>query len=182
MDTKRIVNVSLGYDVANAMDLYVNAFGDPGKRFSAFMRERSIRVQHNFTMLCLEWFKALAKVDHYDERNQASVEFAKKLSAVLKYDQLSMHKLSARGIEEEFIFDFRDDKSAVELMERYLRMAKDNELFINRMLNNHRTIQQNFSRLCCSWFGAIADMPARNKPYVVLARKTYANYKGFPMI
>ena len=99
MDTKRIVNVSIGYDVANAMDLYVNVFGEPGKRFSAIMRERSVRVQHNFTMLCFEWFKALAKVEHYDERNEASVAFAKKLPVAVKYDHLSKHKLSACGIE-----------------------------------------------------------------------------------
>ena len=90
--------------------------------------------------------------------------------------------MSARGIEEEFIFDFRDDKSAVDLMERYLRITKDNEGFINKMLNVHKTIQQNFSRLCCEWFRAISDMPVRNKPYVTLAKKAAAHYIGFPMI
>ncbi len=182
MDTKKIVNVSIGYDVANAMDLYVNVFGESGKRFSAIMRERSVRVQHNFTMLCFEWFKALAKVELYDERNEASVAFAKKLPVAVKYDHLSKHKLSAHGIEEEFIFDFRDDKSAVDLMEQYLRLTKDNEGFINMMLGVHKTIQQNFSRLCCEWFRAISDMPVRNKPYVTLAKKAAVHYKGFPMI
>ncbi len=182
MDTKRIVNVSLGYDVANAMDLYVNVFCDPSKHFSCVMRERSVRVQHNFTMLCFEWFKALAKVKYYDDRNKASVEFAKKLLIAFKYDDLRKHKLSANGVEEEFIFDYRDDKSAVDLMERYLRLTKYHEGFINKMLTVHKTIQQNFSRLCCEWFRTTSDMPIRNKPYVALAKKAAANYEGFPMI
>lgn len=182
METKIIVNVSNGYDVAVGMSLYVNSFSNPGRRFYDAMRKASVRVQHNFTILCFEWFQALANLKDYDERNEASVAFAKKLPIAVRYDHLSKYKLSAHGIEEEFIFDYKDDGSAAVMLEHYLRMCEDNDAFILEMLRTHRTLQQNFSRLCCEWFRAILDMPEQNKPYVPLAKKAAAYYKGFPMI
>lgn len=182
METKIMVDVSNGYDVADGMDLYVNSFSCPSRRFYDAMLKKTTKVQHDFTMLCIEWFEKLAEVSIYDERNAAAVEFARNLPDSVIHHGLEKHKLSSYEIEKEFHFDFRDDDSAADMLERYLGVSKNNDKFICKLLRSHRTLQQLFSSLCCGWFKTISDISAQNKPYITLAKKAAAGYKGFPMI
>lgn len=176
------VKVRDGNSVAEGIELYVNSFGNPGKAFYEDMLKRSVNVQHNFTILCLEWFEALANTKNFDERNEASVEYAKSITELIKYGQPVMRKASSRGSEDVFLFDYRSDESAAELLEWYLRTAESNEAFVNKLLHAHRTNQQSFSRMCCEWFTILSKISARRKHYVALARKAAKSYKKFPLI
>ena len=182
METKRMVDVSNGHDVADGMILYVNSFSCPSRHFYDAILKKPAKVQHDFTMLCIEWFEKLAEVSIYDERNAAAVEFARNLPGLVIHHGLEKHKLSSCGREKEFHFDFRDDDSAADMLERYLSVSKDNDKFIFKMLRAHKTLQQIFSSLCCGWFKTISDIPAQNKPYITLAKKAAAGYNSFPMI
>ncbi len=182
MDTKVVLNVSDGCDVANGIDLYVNSFGCPSEHFYNAMLEKSVRVQHNFTLLCVEWFRELAAVSYYDERNEASIEFARNIPFEVKYFDLPRRELLELGIPKQYEFDFRNDFSASDLIERYLRLNNNNEKFISKLLESHATIQQNFSRLCCEWLRRISNVFIVDEPYVTLAKTVVAHYKGFPKI
>lgn len=176
------VKVRDGSSVAEGIELYVNSFSNPGKAFYEAMLKKSVNVQHNFTILCLEWFKALANANNFDKRNEASVEYAKSIADVIKYGQPVMRKASSKGIEDVFLLDYRSDESVAELMEWYLRTTESNEAFVNKLLRAHRTNQQSFSRMCCEWFKILSKIPARRKHYVVLARKAVRTYKRFPLV
>lgn len=176
------VKVREGKSVAGGIELYVNSFGNPGKAFYDDMLKKSVNIQHNFTILCLDWFKALANTKYFDKRNEASVEYARSIAEVIKYEQTVMRKASSRGVEDIFLFDYRSDESAAELLEWYLRTTENNEAFVKELLRAHRTNQQSFSRLCCEWFKVLSNISARRKHYVVLARKAVKSYKKFPLV
>ena len=65
-------DISDGLVISSAMGTYVNSFCTPRERFYECMLSKNINVQHNFTLLCLEWFRTLANTDDVDERNMAS--------------------------------------------------------------------------------------------------------------
>ena len=181
--TMTVQNVADGNEVAKAIGLYVNSLVTPGKAFNAYMLQTDRNVQHNFTMLCLEWFRALAETNDYDDRNEASRRYANIISHEMKYEQLARQKMSAKGVKSTFEFDYRSDESAVQLLERYLRLSENNEEFIFQMLYRvHKTSQQCFSGMCCEWFKTAAELPARRKRYVLLARKAAKHYTWFPFI
>jgi hypothetical protein len=65
-------------EVAQYMSNYVNSFGG----YEAFCDEMSKEhrtLQQNFTKLCIAWLKTLAKAEHFDPRNEASVQLARKI-------------------------------------------------------------------------------------------------------
>ena len=178
-----IQDVSDGNEVAKAIGLYVNSLVTPGEAFNVYMRQTDRNVQHNFTMLCMEWFRALAKTNNYDGRNEASRRYANIISYEMQCEQFVRQKMSAKGVESAFEFDYRSDESAVQLLERYTRLSKDNRDFIRTMLNYvHKTCQQSFSGMCCEWFKTAAELPARRKRFVLLARKAVKHYTQFPFI
>lgn len=50
----------------------------------------------------------------------------------------------------------------------------DTKGFINQMMNEHRTLQQSFTRICMSWIYALAETPyydERNEESVMVARQ-----------
>ena len=175
-------DISYGLVVSSAIGTYVNSYCAPGKRFYECMLSKSTNVQHNFTLLCLEWFITLANTTSVDGRNLASHQFAKK--AVNEYcnETLNKRKVSAKGVNRYFEFDYRDDEQAAALLERYLRITDDNDEFMHGMLRVHKTCQQLFSRLCLEWLKRVSELPTRRKHYVVLARKVMKHYTRFPMI
>lgn len=175
-------DISDGLVISSAMGTYVNSYCAPRECFYECMLSKNINVQHNFTLLCLEWFRTLAITDDIDERNMASHEFAIKATNEYRYESLDKRIVSSRGINRYFEFDFRDDEQAAELLERYLRTSDNNEEFMHGMLRVHKTCQQLFSRLCLEWLKRVSELPTRRKHYVVLARKVMKHYTRFPMI
>ena len=176
--TIEIPDVSDGGVIATAVSVYVNSYTTPGRHFYECMLERDTDVQHNFTMLCIEWFKQLANVSIYDERNLASVGYAKRIWDV---EPMERRKLSSRGIKREFVFDSRDDECAAAMFEAYLRLSECNGELIYGLLQIHRTSQQSFSRMCCEWFRCAAELTTRH-PYVTLAKRAAKQYHGFPLV
>ena len=177
-----IKNLSDGNEVAGAIEMYVNSFTTPGKKFYEYMLKTEGNVQHNFTMLCLEWFLALANVHSFDGRNEMSVELAKKISEELRYDVLSKRKMAAKGIPHEMTFDYRNDEAAVRLFENYLRLAESNEAFVNKMLHAHRTNQQSFSRMCVYWLLRLTELSSKRTTCIRLAKKVKKHCRYLPMI
>lgn len=181
--TVYLKNASNGAEVANAIgSLYVNSFTNPGEEFYKQMFAKGRNVKHNFTMLCFEWFSGLARVTNYDERNQAAVDYAQKLNLILQNEQLNRQKMQKDGILIGCDFNYRDDKDAVRLIEKYLRLSEDNNAFIAQMRNAHRTNQQSFSRLCGRWFQYVSEHSEEKSKYVVMAKKAAELYCDLPLV
>lgn len=64
-------------DAVQTMSSYVNSMGTDYKEFARLMSYEHRTLQQNFTKLCIAWLKQLSETENYDERNRASVEFAK---------------------------------------------------------------------------------------------------------
>ena len=175
-------DISDGLAVSSALGTYVNSYSAPRELFYKCMLLKNINVQHNFTLLCLEWFRELAKTTSIDGRNEASHEFALKVVNEYRYESLDKRRISARGVKHYFEFDFRDDMQAAELLEGYLRTSENNDEFMSGMLRVHKTCQQLFSRLCLEWLKRVSELPTKRKHYVILARKVMKHYTRFPMI
>lgn len=175
-------DISDGLLVSSAMGTYVNSYSAPRERFYEGLLSKDRGVQHNFTMLCLEWFRILANTDDIDERNMASHEFAIIAADEYRYESLDKRRISARSVNRYFEFDFRSDEQAAELLERYLRTSENNDEFMRGMLRVHKTCQQLFSRLCLEWLKRVSELPTPKTHYVVLARKVMKHDTRFPMI
>lgn len=81
---------------------------------------------------------------------------------------------------EEYERNEREEKEAKDLAEhitRYVNTFSDNlPKFIEAMGHEHRTLQQNFTRLCFEWLKHLASLPEnwydlRNEASVKMARK-----------
>ena len=173
-----IMNVAEGDAVAYAIVTYVNSYEPPKESFYDRMLAKSKRVQHNFTMLCLEWFKLLAETTDHNEQNAASYEYAVQMPYEVRYDLHEKKKLSKLFVKREFAFDFENDKQAADLFECYLRRSYSDLGFLGAMLCVHKPCQQMFSRMCCEWLRRVAALPSK-RPYVLLARKAAEHYVDF---
>lgn len=173
-----IMNVAEGDAVAYAIVTYVNSYETPKESFYDRMLSKGERVRHNFTMLCLDWFKALAETTNHNEQNAASYEYALQMPYDVRYDLHEKKKLSKLFVKQKFVFDFENDKQAADLLECYMRRADTYRGFIGAMLCVHKSCQQMFSRMCCEWLRRVAALPS-NKRYVLLARKAAAHYVDF---
>lgn len=178
-----IENSADGDTVARAIgSMYVNSYTCPTEQFYEYMMLTDKNVKHNFTMLCLEWFRNLAKIDGYDERNEASVYTARSIADEIVEEAISRQKLPKNGTLPKCSFNYRSDADAVKLLEKYLRLSKDNKAFIYTMLYHvHRTNQQSFSRLCLKWLKKVSELSSRAR-YVILSQKAVKHYRYLPMI
>lgn len=179
-----IENSANGDAVANAIgSLYVNSYTCPTEQFYEYMMLTNKNVKHNFTMLCLEWFRILAETKDYDGRNEASVQTARRIADEIRYEFLGRQKMAKNGILPECNFNYRSDADAVRLLEKYLRLSEDNRAFIYTMLYNvHKTNQQSFSRMCLTWLKKVSELTAKRTRYVILARKAVKHYRYLPLV
>lgn len=179
-----IENSANGDSVARAIgSLYVNSYTCPTEQFYECMMQTDKNVKHNFTMLCLEWFKNLAETKAYDERNEASVQTARRIADEIKYEFLCRQKMAKNGVLPECDFNYRSDVDAVRLLEKYMRLSEDNGAFIYTMLYHvHKTTQQRFSQMCLIWLKKVSELTAKRARYVILARKAARHYTRFPFI
>lgn len=70
--------------LSDKMADFVNSFStEKNKLFAEAMAGKHRTLQQNFTRLCIAWFQQLAVAEYYDDRNQASVELARKLKPIL---------------------------------------------------------------------------------------------------
>ena len=177
----RIVNISDvadGYTVACTIVTYLNQYEKPEECFFDRMLSKSKKVQHNFTMLCLEWFKMLAETTDHNEDNAGSYEYAVQMPYEVRYAAHPKYKLSKLFVKKEFEFDYDNDVQAADLLECYLRRSYSDFGFVGAILSVHKFRQQWFSRMCCEWLRRAAALPSK-RPYVLLARKAAEHYVDF---
>lgn len=68
-------------EVASALTTAVNCYFTERKAAEYMLREHRT-LQQTFTRVCVEWLKVLSTVEHYDDRNAASVKLAKDLMSI----------------------------------------------------------------------------------------------------
>lgn len=169
----QIIDISDGSEVAGVVvGLYCNGCSFAYDSFINQMLMEKSDVQHNFTVLCLEWFRELAKESYYDKRNEDSVMLARKISQ--ECGDAPLHKnLNPKGIEKFIEIRYVQGGEIEKLTVSYLKTScKDYMPFIQKTMSEHKTLQQNFSRLCIKWFSAVCRMnPKSKKSHIAAAAK-----------
>ena len=175
-------NTANGNEVAEMIGLFVNSLKYPSEDFYKLMLQRKENVKHNFTVLCIEWFKKLANTKRYDGRNEASVSMAKDIAMEFEAEVLSKRRMSSKGILPECVNEILDDTAAIRIIEKYLRLSSDNEQFIYTMLYYvHLTNQQSFSKMCAMWLDTLSNEQSK-KQYVLWAKRAVKYYRYLPMV
>lgn len=80
-----------GEEIARVMSDFVNSNGCSEREMNGFvdkMTSEHRTLQQLFTRLCFKWILNLAKREHFDERNKASVETAKEIVKAVGEDKL----------------------------------------------------------------------------------------------
>lgn len=173
-----VKDITDGAEVAgNFFSIYLNTFPYPAKEFIDSLLVKDEGVKCNFTKLCLEWLVALADAD-YDGRNEDSVMYARKIKACIGSIELPRRRLLKKDANKECGFDRADNCRAADFIEKYLRLNENNREFIRSGLNSHKTLQQNFTRMCIKWFKALAEHPKSSKFYIKLAVKADRFHTG----
>ena len=70
-------------EAVNTVSDYVNSFSCDYDGFAKRMGMEHRTLQQNFTKLCCAWLKYLSTTECYDDRNLASVKFAKSVKEQL---------------------------------------------------------------------------------------------------
>lgn len=139
---------------------YVNCCPYGHQTFLSALQGEEWEVQHNFTSLCLEWFTQLSVAELYDERNEDAVLLARKIASVVDLELLVHQKSSTKDYPEFMTINYVNGTSVEKAMAAYLNLAVDSyQPFLQVMLNEHRTLQQNFSRLCGEWLVSVENNP-----------------------
>gem|GEM_PF-546946 len=170
---KRLIeNPADGSAVASVTaGLYLNYRPFAHEEFMQAMLGEKPTVQYNFTVLCIEWFLALAKVNYFDLRNEDSVMLARSISG--QCGKLPHKQISSMKTERNIAVEYLNCKSMQQLMVSYLKASwESNDAFIKTLLAEHRTLQQNFSRFCIGWFQTLCKAkPGSRMAHAVLAAK-----------
>ena len=175
-------NTANGNEVAEMIGLFVNSLKYPSEDFYKLMLRRKENVKHNFTVLCIEWFKKLANTKRYDGRNEASVSIAKNIAREFETEDISKRRMSSKGVLPQCVNENLDDAAAIRIIEKYLRLSSDNEQFIYTMLYYvHLTNQQSFSKMCAMWLDTLSKEQSK-KQYVIWAKKAVKHYRYLPLI
>lgn len=88
--SKREIDPDDPEQVVGVMSTFLNTMGDGDaiKGFVAAMSREHRTLQQGFTRLVVAWILDLAKREHYDLRNEASVMLAKKIVESVGADSL----------------------------------------------------------------------------------------------
>lgn len=70
-------------EMAQQITLYVNNLSFNPDEFIDEMSRQHRTLQQRYTLLCVAWLKKLADIEYYDDRNEASVKFAKSIKKEL---------------------------------------------------------------------------------------------------
>ena len=106
--------------------------------------------------------------------------FARKLSCIFTQPMPKTVKKVSDGVQG-FRFDFRSGESAANLLEQFFEHSDNSGAFIEKMLGEHRTLQQSFSRLCGEWFKTAAGLQG-NSSYIKDAIQAERVYSGMPLL
>lgn len=138
--------------------IYLNRHSHGSKIFMDTMAAQNEKIQYNFTLLCAEWFRRLSEVNCYDDRNEASVMLGKRLVAQFPFEELPYKKRLGKDAPAQITLNYDDGSAVAQALAAYLTLcAPDYDAFLKTMLYEHKTLQQNFSRLCVKWLKGLAD-------------------------
>lgn len=74
----------------NTVSSLVNSMCFDSKEFARLFTCQHRTLQQNLTRLCVAWLKELSNMEYFDDRNKASVEFAKSIKEQLDNVALPM--------------------------------------------------------------------------------------------
>ena len=158
----RQVDTSDGRQVAAILfDFYLNSFSSNHNAFMERFSAEPMEVQHNFMALASQWFLEMSEWEpwHYDERNEKSVIMAKLIRRNLLANPLKPKRVKKKNEEAVMEVCYYDNSSVASMLSHYLRNAGGNDrafdAFMKKAVNEHKTLQQNFTRFirewCSSW-------------------------------
>jgi hypothetical protein len=152
----KIENIADGKEIAKVfVGLYCNVRSWNFKDFTETLVKEKPAAQYNFTALCFEWFRKLSEVDWnlFDDRNKRSGMLADEIVLNVNIDDYRYKDFRRKGIRDSFDVDYSSGSGIEKTVVDYIKVSKgDYRDFMDRAASEHKTLQQNFSRLCVEWF------------------------------
>lgn len=157
---------------AKHMAYMVNSYSMENAR--EFIKEiilESENTQIFFTRICVEWYRELSIIEHYDMRNGASVKLGKILAKHIYNTNIEIDEIYERYSEAIGSF-----------------LVVDAKKFVKEMAEEHRTLQQSFTELCNIFMGKLIEMSREhyvNRGCLELAEELHPlieNYGRLPLI
>lgn len=186
-----IQSTTSGEEIAGVfIGLYLNSYDWIHSSFIAAMAKENPALQYNFTLLCIQWFLALSRVNYYDDRNRASYEIACKMAVSCKFDGFTLRRMKPSELPSPYEAVFNDGSAVESVVAAFLTFASGSEegndeyeRFLQKMLDEHKTLQQNFARLSFEWFQYVVDNnPNSGAAHVRLAKKVLPYKEPLPFI
>lgn len=79
-----------GKELGEATGRAINSFTFSNKEFCEVMAREHRTIQQNFTRLCFKWIETCAKMELFDDRNEASVMSCRKLQEVIEKEDIGL--------------------------------------------------------------------------------------------
>lgn len=149
------MNLKNGRDVEQLVaGIYLNDMClDRGNALVEEMAKKRKDIKTAFTYLILAWMEVLSKMEYYDARNEDAVQLAKKIyDRPVPYPELVLEK---NGLVQETERSLNTDspRDVANALASYLRADAGERYgtFLNALMMEHRTLQQNFTRMGMCW-------------------------------
>ena len=149
------MNLKNGRDVEQLVaGIYLNDMClDRGNALVEEMGKKRKDIKTAFTYLILAWMEVLSKMEYYDARNEDAVQLAKKIyDRPVSYPELVLAK---NGLDQETERSLNTDspRDVANALASYLRADAEERYgtFLNALMMEHRTLQQNFTRMGMCW-------------------------------
>ena len=149
------MNLKNGKDVEQLVaGIYLNDMClDRGNALVEEMAKKRKDIKTAFTYLILAWMEILSKMESYDARNEAAVQLAKKIyDRPVQLPKIVLAKdIPAKETDGSLKTDAPQD--VANALASYLRADAEERYgtFLNALMMEHRTLQQNFTRMGMCW-------------------------------
>lgn len=181
--SKVSVDVTNGDDIANVLiGSFLNSYGnDNSKRFYEVILKEKKTVQFNFTVMLYDWLAHLSTVKCYDGRNEDSVSYAikmmGKIEAIPKYKPVKSKNILSS------CFEYRNDEDMAKMTAAFISVNKSYEAFFKSALNQHKTLQQSYTRFMVNWCNYLIKANEKSKAeHILLAKKAVENIIALRLI
>lgn len=192
MEMITVINAHDGTKVAGYLSGYLNCRPCAGHEDFCRVMETFPRQRHNFLLLSLLWFNHLRKVENPTAEFEASVALAKSVNEKMGgiKDAKLLREMQITAVPNNFVnvVDGVHEIDTAIVMSRFLSRkndaGRDYKSFILTMGEDHRTIQQSFTRLIMSWCRWLDSRYAAGSKHqtALLARTIYSCHRALPYI
>jgi len=141
-------------ELAEAMSDFVNSFTYDQQGFIDGMKEASVELQVEYTLICLAWIKKLnylKSVNWYDGRNEYSINVGVEIHSLLK-DELNSLLDGYNGQMDEMDYKYEAGKETP---------VDFKWIFVEKISRSHRTLQQSFSGIVFTWLSELENLNLR---------------------